>query len=553
METGVAFPSMALAAYAESLVEGRRVIVFGDATSGLSELLLERGARLVHVYDGDLTRLAEATTRSASKEISYAPLGQAGVAMRDGAFDFGIIENLAAFDDPKALLTRLRRALAARGIGLVASPNMEREGPLLPDAENVADGPSYYDLYDWVSAEFDEVKMLGQVPFVGYAIADFSAEGDTDFTLDTALVAPGSEEPDWYLALVSHFPVDNDAFTVVQLPRRGLEIVASSDSMARVEELSRRNLQLEAEVERLRKVERQKPRVASEDSQEAVRKELEKRDGLVRKLEEQLQQAEAANKDQGKRDGAVRRLEEQLQQADLSRKQAQRDASDLRASLLTRDQELAAARNELATARKELATARSDLATARSELATARSDLAAAQKELATARTDLATAQKGLAAARSELTTVQKDLPAKQKELAATQKELVTARSELVAARNKLATAEAEPEPESEDPELDGLKAEASALEAQLEERGRECRRLEGELHRVERLAAELLAELEGVKEEREAGAEPAGYQELKEQLRELQKAETRRVADLAAAQWTIQQMRANERTSRTS
>lgn len=44
----------ALAVYAESLADGRRVVVFGEATLGLGERLVELGARtVVEVVPGD--------------------------------------------------------------------------------------------------------------------------------------------------------------------------------------------------------------------------------------------------------------------------------------------------------------------------------------------------------------------------------------------------------------------------------------------------------------------------------------------------------------------
>src|SRR5690242_10110698 len=89
-------PSIALAAYAESLVAGRRVLVFGNAMSGFAQDLVERGARLVHVYDEDAERAAEARARSDGRSILCAPLIEAGLALRQSAFDLGVIENLAA-------------------------------------------------------------------------------------------------------------------------------------------------------------------------------------------------------------------------------------------------------------------------------------------------------------------------------------------------------------------------------------------------------------------------------------------------------------------------
>jgi hypothetical protein len=76
----------------------------------------------------------------------------------------------------------------------------------------------YYELYDQAAEQFSEVRMLGQLPFVGYAIADFSSEGEADVSVDTAFVPSGSEEPSWFWALCSHDPLLGEAFSIVQLP-----------------------------------------------------------------------------------------------------------------------------------------------------------------------------------------------------------------------------------------------------------------------------------------------------------------------------------------------
>src|SRR5262245_28915694 len=95
-------PSIVLSAYLEPLVRGRRVAILGDATLGLADELGQRGARLIHVYDPDAARVAEALARAApgrSHQIAFALLaGDFGV--RDGAFDAVLVPDLALFDDP---------------------------------------------------------------------------------------------------------------------------------------------------------------------------------------------------------------------------------------------------------------------------------------------------------------------------------------------------------------------------------------------------------------------------------------------------------------------
>ena len=104
MSSPRAAPSLALAAYAETWISGAKVIVLGDARSPLAERLVERGARLVQVYDRDAARVAEASALSRSRQISFSSLDGAGSAARDGVFDFGMFGDvsLAPAGDAKA-------------------------------------------------------------------------------------------------------------------------------------------------------------------------------------------------------------------------------------------------------------------------------------------------------------------------------------------------------------------------------------------------------------------------------------------------------------------
>ncbi|HVY45600.1 MAG TPA: hypothetical protein VHB21_06955, partial [Minicystis sp.] len=118
-----AHPSNVLAAYLESLVVGRRVVVLGDVSLGLAEELLDRGARVVHAYDVDAARVSEALARAApaGDGPSYALLaGDLGV--RDGAFDVAVVPDLSLFADAGELLRRAKR-LVGLGVCVVSSPN----------------------------------------------------------------------------------------------------------------------------------------------------------------------------------------------------------------------------------------------------------------------------------------------------------------------------------------------------------------------------------------------------------------------------------------------
>src|SRR4051812_19493029 len=218
-ETTSLQPSIALCAYAEPLASNRRVLVFGNALGSLPAQLMERGARSVHVCDPDPVRVSEAAARNRSTQIAFSSLADSDLSLREGAFELLLIDNLGAYD-PLPLLRTAKRTLGPRGVAVVASPNPEATFPLLRGSTEASTSLDYYALYDAVAAEFEYVRMLGQTPFVGYAIADFSASGEPEPALDTSFVPGGAEEPDAFIALASAHEVRLDEFSVIQLPTR---------------------------------------------------------------------------------------------------------------------------------------------------------------------------------------------------------------------------------------------------------------------------------------------------------------------------------------------
>ncbi|HEY3235934.1 MAG TPA: hypothetical protein VGJ84_14550, partial [Polyangiaceae bacterium] len=226
-------PSAALVAYSESLIEGRRVLVFGDATSGLADALLERGARLVHLCDPDPARAVEAAVHNRSRNVFLGPLNQSALEQRDGSFDFGIIDNLGALGDLATVLRRLARALTPRGAAIIAAANAEASLRLLPERDTRATALDYYKVYDAVALEFPHLRMLGLAPFVGYALADFGLDSDPEPAIDTDYIPRGAEEPEWFVALASRLPLRLEPYALIQLPmKRALESWRSVDSSA---------------------------------------------------------------------------------------------------------------------------------------------------------------------------------------------------------------------------------------------------------------------------------------------------------------------------------
>ncbi|HTM46858.1 MAG TPA: hypothetical protein VL137_18005, partial [Polyangiaceae bacterium] len=190
----------------------------------LPQQLLDRGARFVQVCD---TQNSKSTSeREATRQLRYSLLAQTEAELQDHSFDFGVIENLNACPNPQEALFQLARVVSTRGSAVIGVPSPQ--AALQPNLEGASSSSQanlgYYELYDHVAEHFNDVRMLGQLPFVGYAIADFSAEREADVSVDTGFMPGGAEEPQWFWALASHEPVVGEAFAIVQLPLAGFNL-----------------------------------------------------------------------------------------------------------------------------------------------------------------------------------------------------------------------------------------------------------------------------------------------------------------------------------------
>jgi len=252
-------PSHLLCLYAEPLAAGRRVLVVGDATQDLGTRLLEMGARLVHVYDPDpeRVRLAQADF---PRGIVLRHLRGDDLDVRDGAFDLVLVPDVALLEDPTSLVARLRRVVDADGAVLVAARNPQAWDGSQTAETRVVD---YYELYDIVSLQFACVRMIGQVPFFGAAIAELGeTDEDPEVSVHTELLTE-AEPPEYFIALASHSDhIRLEPYAIVQLPRDATSAPLSlsstqegafaADRAVLVEEAMTRVTQLEAQLDEQR-------------------------------------------------------------------------------------------------------------------------------------------------------------------------------------------------------------------------------------------------------------------------------------------------------------
>jgi hypothetical protein len=207
----------ALLVYAEPLAVGAHAVVVGDAESVVAERLLDLGARSVLVFDADPARAANAA-RNAPRGVTIRPLVDE-FDVRDGAFDLAVVPDMAELNDPRAAIARLRRAVAKGGAtialgraklpaeggptaGAAMAGGLAEGGPTagvaMAGAESepfpAALGPAtleYAELYDLFATQFDEVSLVGVVPFQGVVFAELGVEDEAQsVSVDTRLAPP---------------------------------------------------------------------------------------------------------------------------------------------------------------------------------------------------------------------------------------------------------------------------------------------------------------------------------------------------------------------------
>jgi hypothetical protein len=503
MNTGRVSPSLALAAYAETWISGAKVIVFGDALSALPERLVERGARHVQVYDRNATRAAEATAANRTKQIAYAALEDAGSTLRDGVYEFGIIEDLAeAQGDPNLLLKPLGRALSRRGMALIAARNPEIGRRLIACSLEAEQPIGYYDLYDTVSQHFDEVRMLGQTAFVGYAVADFSATEAAEVRIDTAFLPNGAEEPEWFLALVSALPVTADSFSVIQFPFADVQLPAAVAERAPHEAAPALLAQTQSAAAAAAKIAELQAELASREEwltglESRASTADQRADEMQSELDQLLGDATRAKQELAKRE---QRLEEELrakkaledsaralkQELDRLRKNAAGDANSTRALELELDKLRKAAAGDANSTR-------------------------ALELEL----DKLKKSADGEARKASKLEADARLLTQRVEQLTA----------ELRASEQRSSQRAEAPDAESQ--------SELRELETRLTESASEVSRLTEALHKTERFGRQLIAELNQLKAKGDADSATHDVARLSQRNAELE-------ANLEAARWTI-------------
>lgn len=389
----------ALAAYVEPLVADRRVALFGDASGGLAARFVDLGARSVFVWDPNIERARREAESAPHGVIVRALLPGSEASMPRGTFDLALVADLELFEDPEELLANVRRLVGDQGAAVVAAPN--RDGR----ADAGAGAFDYYELFDLVAGQFDEVTMIAQLPFHGVALAELGDDDDPpSVTVDMQLAR--DRAPEAYVALASQGGVRLDRYAIVELPAPvAEERVADEATRAALEEAQLRAASFEVSLQAMR------DRVSRAVEVEAA---LVERTRQLVQLAEEVEQARAATEIERvtsaklgevalRADRADAQFEEAALRAD--RADAQLEEAQLRADRADAQLEAVALRAARAEAHLEKAMFRADRADA--ELAelgaiALRADRAEAQVGEAVLRADRAEALLGEVAFRAD-------------------------------------------------------------------------------------------------------------------------------------------------------
>ncbi|MBK6846950.1 MAG: methyltransferase domain-containing protein [Proteobacteria bacterium] len=193
--------------YLEALVADRRVLELGCGL-GRGTAFLARSAAQVVGIDLATPPLEEAWGGYARENLSFVSSDGLPAQPPERSFDLVIVPELQRWIARGSLLAELQRVLRPGGIGVFIVPSADA---------GTAPGLNYSDLVDFLEQAFEQVRVLGEIPFLGRTMADFAPAGEPEAALDCSLIDE-DEPPSHYLALCSDHALPALPYTVLQLP-----------------------------------------------------------------------------------------------------------------------------------------------------------------------------------------------------------------------------------------------------------------------------------------------------------------------------------------------
>jgi SAM-dependent methyltransferase len=258
-----AHADLALAVYLEPHVEGRRVLLLGEAQG----VLADRFDRLASHLE-----IIDPVSREPSRgEVPELPFD-------DSSFDLVLVCDVSALPEPaRGAVAELRRVLARGGLLAVSSellPKRSRGGAARAPEATPRRSPVQA-LEQLLASEFRNVRVLAQTPLAGYALGDLQRARGEESSIDSSLVE--TREPERVIGLASEarLPVEPRLWVELPIVADKAEPVAAPDpglieELRRVEDEAREALHRESDLLRKLEVER-RARVEAEQLAERAR------------------------------------------------------------------------------------------------------------------------------------------------------------------------------------------------------------------------------------------------------------------------------------------
>ena len=210
------FHLLARYTYLQELVERQRVLVLGEAEAASADALDRLGVRRAVFIDSSEKRVQEARRASTSRRVEFMVGPFSRVALVEDSFDLAIVEDFGRLEDRARDLAAAKRGLTSSGVLAACIPNPDASVGLTAIKSS---GLGYYEFYGQLADSFPFVRMIGQCPLVGFALADLAVDDpNASITFDSSLLEDGSEDAEFFVALCSRSPITADPFAVVQVP-----------------------------------------------------------------------------------------------------------------------------------------------------------------------------------------------------------------------------------------------------------------------------------------------------------------------------------------------
>ncbi|MDB4990328.1 MAG: large Ala/Glu-rich protein [Myxococcaceae bacterium] len=343
-----AHADLALAVYLEPHVEGRRVLLLGEAQGVLADRFDELASHL---------EIIDPAAREPSRgEVPELPFD-------DQSFDLVLVCDVATLPEPATGAVReLHRVLARGGVlalGSAALPSRRRAR---------RDSPAHVALETLLAGEFRNVRILAQTALAGFAVGDLERQRGEEVTVDSSLMRESQREPERLLGLASTAPVVVEGRLWIEVPATEPAVAeqpaapprAFVEELRRAEDEAREALHRESDLLRKLEVERR----ARADAEQLVER--------ARSFERKLLAAEADYDDAVAR---VRYFESAIAEHEAA---ARHDRERLHVG----ERELLQAKSELAAALERQKRGENERAIARAESEHAAAELAQLEQRL---------------------------------------------------------------------------------------------------------------------------------------------------------------------------